>query len=294
MKPIVLGARGPAVEDIQRRLLILGYELGPTGVDGVFLGKTYEAVRAFQRKLDLSDDGVVGPETWSALVDSTFALGDRMLYLRLPYFHGNDVRTLQKALNVLGFATGDADGIFGAFSERAVREFQRSCGQLADGIVGPETVRALLGLKHIWEGKDSSVPYVQLLPARSIDPLLRYTVGIDPEGAVAQDVADRLVNLAQASDPRVQIKCLDVSEGGAEVIVSLMDCVPVQPVGLAVTALGDDDPAAFSSRLLTAFLALADSACRRVIVDLAGVTDDEAGRQRAAVRLLDGLCAALA
>lgn len=273
---------------------MLGYELGPTGVDGVFLGKTYEAVRAFQHELDLSDDGVVGPETWAALVDATFTLGDRMLYLRLPYFHGCDVRVLQGALNVLGFATGDTDGIFGAFSERAVREFQRSCGHPADGIVGPETVRALVGLKHMWEGKDSSIPYVQLLPARSTEPLVRHTVRIDPHGALAADVADRLVNLAQASDPRVRVKRLDVSgDVGADVIVSLTDSVPVQPLGVAVTALGDDDPAAFSSRLLTA-LVLAEGARRTVIVDLEGVGDDETGRQRAAVRLLDGLCAALA
>ena len=65
MRSVRPGNRGPAVEDIQRRLLSLGYELGPTGVDGVFLGLTSEAVRAFQQEHALSEDGVVGDETWS-------------------------------------------------------------------------------------------------------------------------------------------------------------------------------------------------------------------------------------
>ena len=95
MRPVRPGARGPAVEDIQRRLLALGYDLGRTGVDGVFLGLTADAVRSFQSVNGLSEDGVVGDETWSALVDAGFKLGDRMLYLRLPHFHGHDVLALQ-------------------------------------------------------------------------------------------------------------------------------------------------------------------------------------------------------
>src|SRR5450759_569983 len=131
------GDRGPAVEDVQRRLLVLGEDLGTTGVDGCFLGATYAAVVAFQRERGLDEDGEVGPETWAALVDATFTLGDRLLYLRYPYLHGADVRSLQQALNALGFACGETDGIFGAFTERAVREFQANMGLDADGIVGP-------------------------------------------------------------------------------------------------------------------------------------------------------------
>ena len=69
MRPLRSGDKGPGVEDIQRRLLTLGFELGRTGIDGVFLGRTLEAVRAFQRAQGLDEDGLVGDETWSALVD---------------------------------------------------------------------------------------------------------------------------------------------------------------------------------------------------------------------------------
>lgn len=156
MKPITPGTRGPAIEDIQRRLLMLGYDLGRTGVDGVFLGRTQEAVSSFQHEHGLPDDGVVGQATWSALVDSTFILGDRMLYLRLPHFHGHDVRVLQGALNALGFSVCAEDGIFGAGTEAAVREFQRSCGHAVDGIFGTETASALEAFRHLWHGRSPS------------------------------------------------------------------------------------------------------------------------------------------
>ncbi len=206
MKPILPGGRGSAVEDIQKRLMVLGYDLGPTGVDGVFLGMTRDAVVAFQNEQGLSEDGVVGTETWSALVDSTFTLGDRMLYLRLPHFHGNDVRELQEAMNTLGFACGTVDGIFGAFSEHAVREFQRNSGQPDDGIVGPGTVRSLDSLRHVWEGKDPTSPSAATTShARRVEALSRRPVELVITGDRAADIADRVVNLARATDESAPI-----------------------------------------------------------------------------------------
>ena len=135
MKPIIAGDRGLAVEDIQQRLLVLGYDIGPAGVDGVLLGDTLTAITQFQADRGLPSDGVVGDKTWAALVDATFILGDRTLYLRAPYFHGRDVLVLQQALSVLGFASAP-DGIFGTRTEQALREFQRNVALPADGIVG--------------------------------------------------------------------------------------------------------------------------------------------------------------
>ncbi|MCL2525547.1 MAG: peptidoglycan-binding protein [Coriobacteriia bacterium] len=156
MKPIQYKDTGPAVEDIQRRLRVLGYDIaGDETSSVVFLEQTLDAVTAFQRDNGLSPTGAVGPRTWSTLVDSTFELGDRMLYLRMPYFHGNDVTQLQNALNTLGFAIGGVDGIFGVSTERAVTEFQQNYGINPDGLVGIDTLNALLDLHHMWVGKDS-------------------------------------------------------------------------------------------------------------------------------------------
>ena len=49
----------------------------------------------------------------------------------------------QDDLNTLGYRTGGLDGIFGAKTQEAVRNYQRSRGLPADGIVGCNTWRSL-------------------------------------------------------------------------------------------------------------------------------------------------------
>lgn len=56
---------------------------------------------------------------------------------------GADVTKLQTALNALGYACGAADGIFGAKTEAAVRNFQRDHSLTVDGIAGKATQAAL-------------------------------------------------------------------------------------------------------------------------------------------------------
>ena len=55
----------------------------------------------------------------------------------------NYVCIAQDDLNTLGYATGGLDGIFGARTQEAVRNFQSSRGLSVDGIVGCNTWRAL-------------------------------------------------------------------------------------------------------------------------------------------------------
>jgi peptidoglycan hydrolase-like protein with peptidoglycan-binding domain len=294
MRPVRPGTRGPAVEDIQRRLLTLGYDLGPTGVDGVFLGLTAEAVRAFQQQYDLSEDGVVGDETWSALVDAGFTFGDRSLYLRLPHFHGRDALVLQKALNVLGFAAGATDGIFGAFTERAVREFQRNSGLPNDGIVGSDTARAIVNLRHVWEGKDSR-PHsaVRLAASRAAEVLARVPLLVSGDDEPGRRIAARVANLAHATTEaarmHVQAQGETVEAGG--VLFRLCGtgsevAVPGRP------HVRVDEPEALAARLLTA-IASVGQGCREVVLELGGsLSDDGLAEQRAAVLVLDAICAA--
>lgn len=55
----------------------------------------------------------------------------------------NYVCIAQDDLNTLGFSTGGLDGIFGAKTEEAVKNYQRQTGLAVDGIVGCNTWRAL-------------------------------------------------------------------------------------------------------------------------------------------------------
>lgn len=55
----------------------------------------------------------------------------------------NYVLIAQDDLNTLGFRTGGLDGIFGSRTDEAVRNYQRSRGLTADGIVGCNTWRSL-------------------------------------------------------------------------------------------------------------------------------------------------------
>lgn len=296
MKPILPGGRGSAVEDVQRRLLVLGHDLGPTGVDGVFLGRTREAVIAFQREHELSEDGIVGPETWSALVDATFTLGDRMLYLRLPYFHGNDVRVLQEALNSLGFSSGHTDGIFGSFTERAVREFQRNSGQPGDGIVGAETVRSILHLRHVWEGKSARSPEsATVAPARISEVLARSSVAFVPCDGPAEDVASRAVNLALATDSAARVMLAAQGEHtDVDIVLEFCSDAPPDGVGIPVVSLTTAVPFDLAGRLAVALAASQEDCPRVVAVVLPGLGADERERQRTAILLLDALCLALA
>ena len=97
---------------MQTRLQRWAIELGDEGVDGFSRPAHPAALRAFQQQRGLLVDGVVGDNTWRELVEAGYALGDRLLYLRVPNLRGDDVLALQVKLNLLGFNAGPERGIF--------------------------------------------------------------------------------------------------------------------------------------------------------------------------------------
>ena len=143
MRIIRRGDEGPDIGDVQQRLVALGERIEADELGGRFGDSTDAAVRAFQARRDLRVDGLVGPDTWNHLVEAGYRLGDRTLYLHAPAFRGDDVRDLQRKLNALGFDAGREDGLHGAATDRAVREFQRNVGEDADGVVGLHTIATL-------------------------------------------------------------------------------------------------------------------------------------------------------
>jgi N-acetylmuramoyl-L-alanine amidase len=156
------GEVGEGVRDLQRRLAALGHD-SSADEPGDFGPATEAAVRHFQQRRGLLVDGLCGPQTWAALVESGFTLGDRMLYFRQPMLRGDDVGELQRRLNALGFDAGREDGILGRETAAAIVELQRNVGLAPDGICGPATVAALRRVDGLAAGSVASVREREML-----------------------------------------------------------------------------------------------------------------------------------
>ena len=167
-----IGDSGAEVKKLQEDLISLGYTCGYYGADGDFGGATKNAVVAFQRKNNLEDDGIVGPNTYAALdkalanknnVPSTQAtkytkkefITDVQRATRCSLIDGiygpitlantitvsknkNSthavVKYIQKRLDALGYKeVGNIDGIAGNKFDTAVKRFQRDNKCVADG-----------------------------------------------------------------------------------------------------------------------------------------------------------------
>lgn len=61
------GDSGAGVKFLQEKLITLGYNVGSKGADGVYGGKTKNAVLDFQKKMKLGQDGIAGPQTQKAI-----------------------------------------------------------------------------------------------------------------------------------------------------------------------------------------------------------------------------------
>ncbi len=86
--------------------------------------------------------------TWSALVEASWRLGERLLLLTSPNLRGDDVAELQSMLGRIGFDCGRVDGIFGPKTATAVQDFQENCGETADGTFGAATLRLLTSMSR--------------------------------------------------------------------------------------------------------------------------------------------------
>ena len=138
------GATGSAVKDLQTKLKKLGFY--NASIDGDYGDTTVAAVKAFQKKHNLTADGVAGSETLKKLdsayknADSNTSTDDDSLRKGAT---GAAVKTLQTNLKKLGFYTAYVDGSFGSTTESAVKAFQRKYGLTADGVAGSATLKKI-------------------------------------------------------------------------------------------------------------------------------------------------------
>lgn len=302
MRTIKKNDTGPAVEDVQKRLHLLGYKIE---IDGVFGEQTARAVKAFRAAEHLPKAEVIDAAAWNALVDASFTMGDRMLYLRLPHFHGQDVEELQTILNVLGFVVGGEDGIFGPHTEHALREFQSSAGLPDDGIAGKATFGAIERLRHAWEGKtianaqdiDAHMSFARA--AQALENLEACFFGLDEVGC---QVAKRIANLAHATSETACVTSADTLHefpAGTTIMVGI--CTNKKGVDTDGSPLITfEDTWQFSARVSTA-LKMSKGCPRRIYVEVPAEKIIETGKtlsnerwfQHLAVVLLDSFCSAV-
>jgi N-acetylmuramoyl-L-alanine amidase len=187
------GDRGRAVRDLRARLAAAGLVVPA----GDVYDETLEArVREFQELRRLRVDGICGPETWGALIESGFGLGDRLLYLSSPMLRGDDVIELQRQLNALGFDAGREDGILGPDTETALRQFQRNAGTTADGVFGPATFEAIERVNSLAAGSVASVrEREELREPRRLVGLRIFLVAEPALGELATSVSQALGTL---------------------------------------------------------------------------------------------------
>ena len=298
MKTIKLNDTGVAVEDVQQRLAVVGL-LPDEGIDGVYGQGTADAVRAFRAEAGLAEGDEIDAKTWAALVDASFRLGDRTLYLRMPYFHGHDVLELQQALGALGFSSGNEDGIFGAYTEDSVRRFQQNMGLPSDGIVGAYTYEAIRNLHHSWVGKKAIPHEMNLGLSRVAEVLERSALCLFGTDPFTRSVANRMSNLAMATNPSskvVSAESLLVPPDGSMLFVHIVLPGEVKRTD-TVPYVRFADENTLALHISQAIEVAKRNGDLRISVELPGDVWEDAGADRSAqhyaIALLDGLCAAL-
>lgn len=301
MEPITQGMTGAAVEDIQERLCSINYPIDEGERQRQEFGiSTASAVTHFRLDQGLSLGSEVDSLTWTTLVDETYKMGDRTLYLRLPNFHGADVRQLQHCLNILGFSAGEVDGYYGPYTEAAVKQFQESIGELPDGMAFPDTFDAIERLHHVWAGKSASGPHPlgAMGFARAADVLESLNISITAEDPISRNVAGRVWNLASATNDK----------SGLDIVTSASQKRPDDKavLVLATTPLDGgtnmpnvvvDGSSTLPMRIRTAYeSSKEDVPVIRIELSPSGLDHDGAftvsDAQTYAVMLLDAICAA--
>ena len=146
-KPVLKeGSKGDTVKELQK--LLLKYNayvtIGSSGacvfpgeevIDGNFGAKTTTAVKLFQARMFLLQDGIVGDRTWRSLFKG--APVDMPVLKKSS--KGDLVKAVQQRLSIGGYEVGAIDGDFGNRLEKAVKQLQKNTGLPVDGVVGDRT-----------------------------------------------------------------------------------------------------------------------------------------------------------
>lgn len=223
---VTLNKTGELVETLQTRLKELGYYAGD--VTGVYDSATRKAVIAFQKKHNLTADGVAGSVTQVVLLGNG-ALSAEATPTATPTLiptptptptavptydrpgstvrrgsSGTDAKMVQRRLKELGYYRGTVDGKFGSASVKALETFQNAHGLNADGVAGRATYDILFSYKALKAGTtytpaptDTPAP-VTAAPTATMEPVTEnnvVTIRLGTTGTAVAHLQTRLTVL---------------------------------------------------------------------------------------------------
>jgi peptidoglycan hydrolase-like protein with peptidoglycan-binding domain len=186
------GTVGSAVLRLQLRLEELGYYT--SSKDSMCEYDDEVAIRLFQEKNGLAQDGIAGYDTQVRLYSDSAIMYDGRLAgsLTVAYetlkkgMSGEAVKSMQARLVELGYLTGTPDGVFGTSTAEAVYYFQKNNGLVRDSIAGADTLKKLFST--------SAVPYQA---ASTATPKPTTPPATIPTGTLKQGDANTSVKLMQ-------------------------------------------------------------------------------------------------
>ena len=200
------GSKGDAVKAVQKRLKELGYY--NNSCDGDYGDRTVTAVKAFQKKNGLTQDGVCGESTLKKLNsdDAISANGSTTVELNTSQTlqkgdSGAQVKALQLVLKELGYYTNSLDSDYGYRTAEAVSAFQRANGLTVNGVANPTTLRKMVSSSAVSKAEADKKEEEEKEPTYKTENLDWFKDGykVFPKRAIIQvkDVRTGLVFKAQ-------------------------------------------------------------------------------------------------
>ncbi len=198
---IKLGVSGTEVLRLQQRLELLGYYTPVK--DGKCKADDVAAIKLFQKKNGLTQDGIAGYDTQKLLYSDSAIMhnGSSAGSLTMSYetlkkgMRGENVKRMQERLIQLGYLSGTADGVFGTDTAEAVYYFQKNNGLVRDSIAGEKTLIKLFSASAV--GAVTATPTPR--PTPTIKPITGGTLRKGDSSDAVKTMQQKLIQLGYLS-----------------------------------------------------------------------------------------------
>lgn len=152
VRDLYSGSRGYDVYVLQLKLKSLNFFSFTKDPNGYYGAETVAAVKKFQKANGLVENGsttlnvrrYLWPTAVNAVEDPDIKSGETVKLRKGS--HGASVSNAQMHLKAGGYLLGNADGIFGEATEKAVLALQKEVGLKQDGVIGEETWAVILSI----------------------------------------------------------------------------------------------------------------------------------------------------